>query len=127
MRLRRARLAFVARRESVPTARGFAVCTSTSWGYEAMRDDMALLVTELVTNAVLHGAPPITLRVECDGTRLRVSVTDRNSDPAYVRDAGPEDESGRGMRLVQQLARAWGVIGRLDGKAVWFELAGAPG
>ncbi|SES35806.1 Anti-sigma regulatory factor (Ser/Thr protein kinase) [Pedococcus cremeus] len=82
-----------------------------------------LLVSELVTNAVLHGAPPITLRVECDGTRLRVSVTDRNSDPAYVRDAGPEDESGRGIRLVDFISDEWGVEPRLgEGKDVWFTI-----
>lgn len=91
-------------------------------------DEAELLVSELVTNAVLHGAPPITMRVECDGNRLRVSVTDRNPEPAQVRDAGPEDVSGRGIRLVDIISDQWGVEPRSgDGKDVWFTIRnGAP-
>ena len=86
-------------------------------------DEAELLVSEVVTNAVLHGAPPITLRVECDGSRLLVSVTDRNPDPAHVRSAGPRDESGRGIRLVDFISDEWGVEPRSgEGKDVWFTI-----
>ena len=86
-------------------------------------DEAELLVSEVVTNAVLHGAPPITVRVECDGNRLLVSVTDRNPEPARVRDAGPEDVSGRGIRLVDIISDEWGVKPRSGaGKDVWFTI-----
>jgi anti-sigma regulatory factor (Ser/Thr protein kinase) len=86
-------------------------------------DEAELLVSEVVTNAVLHGAPPVTVRVECDGNRLLVSVTDRNPDPAHVRGAGPEDESGRGIRLVDFISEDWGVKPRSgEGKDVWFTI-----
>jgi anti-sigma regulatory factor (Ser/Thr protein kinase) len=89
-------------------------------------DEAELLVSELVTNAVVHGTPPITLRVECGGRDgMRVSVTDRNPAPARVRGAGAAEESGRGMRLVDVISDDWGVEPHSgDGKDVWFRLGG---
>lgn len=124
--LRRARLSFLSRHDSIPTARRFAVGTSRSWGYGAMGDDMALLVSELVTNAVLHTDADGTLELTEMADGVHVEVHDCSTVAPTLGRGGPGDESGRGIRLVQQLARAWGVIGRCDGKAVWFELAGAP-
>lgn len=105
-------------------ARAFLRAAACEAHHARVVDEAELLVSELVTNAVLHGAPPITMRVECDGSNgLRVSVTDNNPDPAQVRQAGPADESGRGMRLVDVISDAWGVEPRTDvGKDVWFRL-----
>ncbi|MDF2092637.1 ATP-binding protein [Knoellia sp. 3-2P3] len=105
-------------------ARTFLRAAACETHHARVVDDAELLVSELVTNAVLHGAPPITMRVECDGSNgLRVSVTDRSADPARVREADPTDESGRGMRLVDVISDDWGVEPRTGvGKDVWFRL-----
>ena len=105
-------------------ARTFLRAAACETHHARVVDDAELLVSELVTNAVLHGAPPITMRVECDGSNgLRVSVTDRSADPARVREADPADESGRGMRLVDVISDDWGVEPRTGvGKDVWFRL-----
>jgi two-component sensor histidine kinase len=89
-----------------------------------MLDDAVLLVSELVTNAVLHGAPPITVHIECDGGReLLVSVADEDPRSPVLRDGGPGAESGRGIRLVDVVSDRWGVVNHPDdGKRVWFRL-----
>jgi two-component sensor histidine kinase len=82
-----------------------------------------LLTSELVTNAVLYAAGTINVDVDLDLTAVRVEVADANEQPPTPRDAAPEDTSGRGLHLVEAMARAWGVEQeRADGKVVWFEL-----
>jgi anti-sigma regulatory factor (Ser/Thr protein kinase) len=83
----------------------------------------ALLTSELVTNAVLHAAGTINVDVDLDLTAVRVEVADSGEEQPARRDAAPEDTSGRGLCLVEAMARAWGVEReREDGKVVWFEL-----
>jgi len=86
-------------------------------------DRMTLVTSELVTNAVVHARTPIRLRVELHGGRLRLNVDDRSPRPARPAEpaAGPDAEAGRGLQLVGQLARAWGVRPRPGGlgKTVW--------
>ncbi|WP_323132101.1 ATP-binding protein [Kineococcus indalonis] len=83
-----------------------------------------LLVSELVTNGVRHAAPPITLRVACDGSRgLQVSVSDGEPAGPAPREAHDEAESGRGMSLVDYISDDWGVQPHQDGKTVWFTLS----
>lgn len=82
-----------------------------------------LLTSELVTNAVLHAAGTINVDVDLDLTALRVEVADNSDERPAPRDATPEDTFGRGLHLVEAMARAWGVEqARDDGKVVWFEL-----
>lgn len=89
-------------------------------------DDALLLVSELVTNSVLHGGPPIVLQVECDSEALRVRVRDGSPALPRPRVAGVDAEGGRGMTLVDLLTDTWGVEPVVDdhgpGKAVWFQL-----
>ena len=86
-------------------------------------DEAVLLVSELVTNAVEHGAPPVTVRVECRGALgLQVCVSDGS---VHQPRRGPEDrdaESGRGVALVDLVSDAWGVEPLARGKQVWFRL-----
>jgi anti-sigma regulatory factor (Ser/Thr protein kinase) len=84
----------------------------------------ALLVSELVTNAVVHGRTSATVEVHRPADTLRVTVRDDNPALPAVGDA-PDftDEHGRGLLIVSKLARRWGVEASGDGKAVWFELA----
>jgi anti-sigma regulatory factor (Ser/Thr protein kinase) len=108
------------------TARAFLRGAACSTHQAQGLDEAELLVSELVTNAVLHGAPPITVRVECEGSDgLRVSVTDGNHEPPKPRETGPEDTSGHGLRLVDIISNRWGVRPHYgDGKEVWFQLRG---
>lgn len=84
-----------------------------------------LLVTELVSNAVLHGAGTVLLAVGRDGGGLRVDVYDESPDAPVVVDGETLFEHGAGLRLVAALASSWGVDARNDarpGKRVWFAL-----
>lgn len=85
-------------------------------------DTVLLLVSELVTNAVRHAATEFDLTISVDGTQVTVAVIDHDSThPPRMRDPLPEDTSGRGLRIVQELASSWGSE-PLDGdaKRVWF-------
>lgn len=88
------------------------------------RSEVLLLTTELVSNAVVHGAGPPRLDVTVDGDHVTVGVTDRG---AGVPVPGPRFEwpNGRnGLRVVQSLADGWGVepTPEQPGKRVWFDL-----
>lgn len=94
------------------------------WGL-ADRDDLVdvteLLVSELVTNAVLHAASRFRLTLSAAHGVLRCEVTDTGRRTPRVIGAGAA-ESGRGMFLVDALARRWGCHQDGPGKTVWFEL-----
>ncbi|MDX3751154.1 ATP-binding protein [Streptomyces sp. AK08-02] len=84
-------------------------------------DVAELLVSELVTNAVLHAASPFRLTLSASHGVLRCEVTDTGRGTPQVLCAGT-GESGRGMFLVDALARRWGCHQDGPGKTVWFEL-----
>jgi anti-sigma regulatory factor (Ser/Thr protein kinase) len=86
-------------------------------------DDACLLVSELVTNGVRHARTMLTVAVDCDGDRVSVAVHDDSAAAVAPRpDLSPADESGRGLALVEAVARAWGVVTGDTGKTVWFRL-----
>ncbi|GAA2595834.1 MULTISPECIES: ATP-binding SpoIIE family protein phosphatase [Streptomyces] len=92
------------------------------WGLPKLADPAALLVSELVTNAVRHSrARPVALRLVRADTLL-CEVDDDDHDLPNLKSAGPEDETGRGLRVVSTLAREWGASRTSTGKTVWFEL-----
>jgi anti-sigma regulatory factor (Ser/Thr protein kinase) len=82
-------------------------------------DDLLVVVSELVTNAVRHGTPPVRLEVLADADVVRVSVGD--GDPGMPRPRALDDdaEGGRGMVLVDELASEHGVWRQPPGKTVW--------
>lgn len=89
---------------------------------------VVLLASELVTNAVRHGAAPIVLRLQHWGANVRVEVRDGGDTfrPASVASWDLTAEGGRGLALVEALATSWGSTVPADmpiGKAVWFEVA----
>lgn len=105
-------------------ARRLVRVACSHWPSE-QQDVAVVLTSELVTNALLHGTGPISLRVTCDGDFLLVEVFDRGEAAVRLQsDAGPSVESGRGLTIVESLADSWGtqpLQGR-PGKSVWFEL-----
>jgi anti-sigma regulatory factor (Ser/Thr protein kinase) len=87
-------------------------------------EDAVLLVSEVVTNSVVHGGPPIVVAVDCDSTEgLQVRVRDGSRELPKPRVAESTDESGRGLGLLELLSDDWGVETEPgDGKQVWFVL-----
>ena len=99
--------------------------TLTWWGCSSETvDDMVLLASELAGNAVVHGGDGlITVNLLRLGNRLLLEVTDASPVAPTVRQAGSEDEQGRGMYLVEEIASAWGVRREPGGgKAIWCTL-----
>jgi hypothetical protein len=89
-------------------------------------DTAVLLTSELVTNALTHGESPVTVAVSWSGEQLRIEVHDRSRylpTPWPVHMA-PDDETGRGLLLVDTLATDWGFYRTPGGKAVYFTLDG---
>lgn len=104
---------------SVGAARDFVTATLDGW--EAPRHVLGtatLLVSELVTNAVLHGRPPIELRLRRTATELVIEVFDGATFLPRKRRPEPDDEHGRGLQLVATLADRWGTRPLQEGKAV---------
>jgi anti-sigma regulatory factor (Ser/Thr protein kinase) len=86
-------------------------------------DRAELLADELVTNAVVHARTSLRLRLELRGDLLHLGVHDASPRRLRLVPGDPESETGRGLRLVEQLTTAWGVHrGRDGGKAVWCTL-----
>jgi anti-sigma regulatory factor (Ser/Thr protein kinase) len=92
-----------------------------------LAEDVLLLVSELVTNAVRHGAPAIELCLVLEADRVRVEVSDSGDALPVVPVGRPSADraTGRGLLIVAATAQDWGVVqapGR-SGKTVWAELA----
>ena len=86
-------------------------------------DSAVLLVSELVTNAVWYGAPPIVLAVDCEGAAgLRVRVRDAEPAPPSSWTTSPYSERGPQVYLVDLVSDVWGVEPQPHGKEVWFQL-----
>ncbi|GFH36782.1 ATP-binding SpoIIE family protein phosphatase [Streptomyces pacificus] len=111
---------------SVSRARAFLAESLVAWDCAQVADDAGLLVSEVVTNAVRHGQGPVRLQVRRNSTELTVEVSDHSHLPPRIRPAGADDESGRGLILVESLAGGWGVRPADDGKTTWFTLRLAP-
>jgi len=92
---------------------------------QGRRGDVALVVSELVNNAVVHGYGDIAVKLQLDGDVLRGEVTDEGGGFEHdVRARGVRDISGRGLLIVETLTSGWGVH---EGTThVWFEML-APG
>jgi anti-sigma regulatory factor (Ser/Thr protein kinase) len=114
---------------SVPAARKHAVAATVQWNLPKLSDDVELVVSELVTNAVeaslrtwkVLGASPLPVRLSlaCDREAVLVQVWDSSPELPTPRDARLEDERGRGLILVDYLRRAWGTYRKGIGKVVW--------
>ncbi|MFF7411016.1 SpoIIE family protein phosphatase [Streptomyces lydicus] len=107
-------------------ARRLARRALARWGLDELTDQLELLVSEVVTNAVRYAERPITLRLLRTDV-LRCEVGDDVPQLPRLRQARPSDEGGRGLYLVNRMARRWGATRLSMGKVVWFELSMPPG
>ena len=115
--------------EAIAQARRFV--TESLHGVAAGVPEMVgLMVSELATNCVRHTLSDFTVEVEQTATRIRVAVTDRGAGEPALRSPGPSEPTGRGLRLVADLADTFGVeysTPRVSpGKTVWFALELTP-
>lgn len=113
---------------SARACRRFLVATLDSWHADQFADDAVLLVSELVTNSVLHAGTEIRVEVALRDEVLRVEVSDGNPMLPAVKHYSLLSGTGRGMALVAGTAAKWDAEALPGGgKRVWFELDGAGG
>lgn len=109
--------------EIVSASRRFVRECMSGWRLPPeLSSDAALLASELVTNALRHGPPPVYLDLFLSRDRVRISVADSSAAPPRRLVVESESENGRGIALLQTVAAAWGTDVRPPGKRVWCEL-----
>jgi anti-sigma regulatory factor (Ser/Thr protein kinase) len=109
---------------SVAAARRFIEARAADWSFpEPAGEQLVLIGSELVTNAVLHARTDLTLTLERRGDRVRISVRDRSKAPATLRHYRADALTGRGLGVVATLSDSWGISAAPGGKVVWAELA----
>jgi anti-sigma regulatory factor (Ser/Thr protein kinase) len=106
----------------VARARKLATDQVEAWGLTEAEFITELVVSELVTNAIRYGDPPIQLRLIRDRS-LICEVSDSSSTAPHLRRARVFDEGGRGLLLVAQLTQAWGARQTTTGKTIWCKQA----
>jgi len=113
------------RPDAASRARGWVRDVLAGWPKEAV-ETARLLVSELVTNALLHARTPVTVSGWVAGTGVRFEVRDaRRAVPVQKRYAA-DSPTGRGLQLVALLANEWGIGRDARGKTVWFTLSQVP-
>lgn len=85
-------------------------------------DRVALLLTELMSNALRHSSSPVTCEIRWSPFNTHVEVCDDNKDAPVVVETTSDAPAGRGMKLVSLLASRWGWDHNDEGKCVWFEI-----
>ncbi|UUU37993.1 ATP-binding protein [Streptomyces sp. NBC_00162] len=117
---------FDPRPESVGLARAFAVTTLASWGLHSPAEDIRLCVSELASNALIHGSDTehgFLVRLDAGEDFVRVEVHDsrpRHRREPKIAHADGNNTTGRGLEIVASLADGWGVEDRRpSGKIVW--------
>lgn len=120
---------------AVPCARLHTKLILWEWGMRAIADAVELVVSELVTNAVMasnelagtrfpravSGVPPVRFWLACDRRKVLIEVWDAGTDLPVCQDLQPEAEGGRGLQLVEAVSADWGsyVSAGCIGKMVW--------
>ena len=119
-------LEFCATPSAVCCARSLAKRVILEWGRADLADTAELLVSELVTNAVLASAalpsPVVRLWLAAEPDSIVIRVWDGSAKMPRRRDAGPESEDGWGLMLVESLSKQWGACPEPTGKVVWVQI-----
>ena len=89
-------------------------------------DTAMLLVSEVVTNAVVHANTPVEVHIAVRGPVVRIEAHDGSTTPPRLPHLDAGATSGRGLAMVDELATSWGSVVGPDGKTVWFELRDEP-
>jgi len=124
---------------AIANARSFSFQTMHKWGVADRADDVAAVVTELLTNAIRHGLPqahqaaatvspwPIKVGLLHPGSHVICAVADPSTELPELRESDWQDESGRGLLVVSLLSDHWGCSAAPDeqGKVVWSAFATA--
>ena len=99
------------------------------WDLADAADDLRVVVSELVSNAVLHARTALDVALSIAEGVLELSVSDRDPRSPRPRPQRADDSatSGRGLVLVEALSDDWGISQRMDGKDVWFRVAAPAG
>ena len=112
---------------SARACRRFLLDALDEWDADEFADDAVLLMSELVTNAVLHARTEIEVRLMLDADVLRVEVGDNDPRLPTVRRYSVLSGTGRGLALVAGTAKQWDVEPLPSGKRIWFELEASNG
>jgi PAS domain S-box-containing protein len=105
---------------AVAASRKNACRQLAEWGLDGCEFVTELVVSELVTNAIRHGEPPIKLRLIYDRS-LICEVSDGSTTSPHMRRARTYDEGGRGLLLVAQTCQSWGARHTTNGKIIWAQ------
>jgi anti-sigma regulatory factor (Ser/Thr protein kinase) len=115
-------------------ARGHVRWVACEWGLPDLADTAELLASELVTNAVkasdrlrARADDPfdrvVRLWLASDQASIAIHVWDSDDEMPVRQNSGPDEESGRGLMLVENLGKDWGAYRKADGKVVWCEIS----
>jgi anti-sigma regulatory factor (Ser/Thr protein kinase) len=107
---------------SAGEARRFVAETFGGWGLHQLVADACLVASELVTNVVRHARSDIAVALSRVPGAARVAVGDADPRPPIRRDPSPSVPDGRGLKVVEALARRWGCEAVPGGKVVWADL-----
>lgn len=113
---------FPADPSSAARARRFVEATLHTWSCDTLLDSAVLLVSELVSNAVLHAGTPIVVVLRREEGRLRAEVRDGSTRLPTAKHYSSLSGTGRGLLLLDRIADQWGAGPDGTGKIVWFEL-----
>ncbi len=96
----------------------------THWELDGLVDRVDRVLTEMVTNALVHGGGgAIGFRMTLTGGGVKIEVADSSTAPSHLVRAAPDDEGGRGLFLVHAFSDSWGTRARRRGKWTWAFLA----
>ena len=111
------------------TAQALSVAASRRYVRDVLRghalaniDAVELMVSELATNSVKHAHSDFKVSINDSAGEIRVEVRDTGRGQPVLRFPAPTEPSGRGLRIVEVLSRAWGTVDSPHGKTVWFTL-----
>jgi serine/threonine-protein kinase RsbW len=105
------------------SARSWLAPLLEAWAVNGAAYDVSLVVSELVTNAAVHGCGTVHVRVQRLQDAVRIEVSDEGPGRIVVQEPEPEALGGRGLLVVDHMTRCWGVLGRVpSGKTVWAEV-----
>lgn len=120
--LQELRAEFAPELETPRAARRIVARALEEWDCQEALDNVVLLLSEVVANAVTHARTDVEVSVRLLRGVIRIEVGDASPESARPREVNPDAESGRGLHLVEQLASSWGEERTEHGKVVWFEV-----